>query len=80
AAMVVAAGVGVRDISVPVLAVIGDIRAGKFTDAMQFIDDNRGKLSVVERGQWVDAITGLGSAMPGRVRELQMLSEAVLNC
>ncbi|WP_460777999.1 hypothetical protein, partial [Micromonospora polyrhachis] len=32
AAMVVAAGVGVRDISVPVLAVIGDIRAGKFTD------------------------------------------------
>ncbi|MGW0435750.1 hypothetical protein ACWDV4_24820 [Micromonospora sp. NPDC003197] len=80
AAMVVATGASDNDISVPVLAVIGDIRAGKFSSAKQFIDDNRGKLTTEEKGQWVDAITGLRADMPGHDNALQMLSEAVLNC
>ncbi|MET8280547.1 hypothetical protein [Micromonospora sp. NPDC005174] len=72
--------VGVTDISVSVLTVLGDIKAGEFENAQSFIAANRGKLTVEQKKQWVDAITGLQPAMKNHTDELRLLSAGVLNC
>ncbi|MFG1885211.1 hypothetical protein [Micromonospora sp. NPDC049102] len=72
--------VGVTDISVSVLSVLGDIKAGEFENAQSFIAANRGKLTVEQKKQWVDAITGLQPSMKNHTDELRLLSAGVLNC
>ncbi|MFE9191935.1 hypothetical protein ACFYL6_20225 [Micromonospora sp. NPDC007208] len=76
--MVTAAGV--TDISGSVLTVLGDIKAGRFENAENFIAKNRGTLSVEQKQQWVNAITDLHTSMPNHINELQLLREGVLNC
>ncbi|MET8280450.1 toxin glutamine deamidase domain-containing protein [Micromonospora sp. NPDC005174] len=85
AAMVTA--VGTTDISASVLTVIGDIKAGRFTDANTFIERNRDRLTIEQKQHWVDAITNLREFptmqnMPEQptADHLLQLAQGVLNC
>ncbi|MFG1882902.1 hypothetical protein [Micromonospora sp. NPDC049102] len=72
--------VGVTDISAPVLTVIGEVKAGNFEDANAFIEANRGKLTVTQKQQWVDAIADLRQTMTNKDAQLRILAQGVLNC
>ncbi|MFG1884609.1 toxin glutamine deamidase domain-containing protein [Micromonospora sp. NPDC049102] len=79
--------VGTTDISASVLTVIGDIKAGRFTDANTFIERNRDRLTIEQKQHWVDAITNLREFptmqnMPEQptADHLLQLAQGVLNC
>ncbi|MFG1882896.1 hypothetical protein [Micromonospora sp. NPDC049102] len=85
AAMVTA--VGTTDISASVLTVIGDIKAGRFTDANTFIERNRGLLTTEQKQHWIDAITDLlkfptmqNNKEQKLADNLEKLAQGVLNC
>ncbi|MGC4856348.1 OTU domain-containing protein [Micromonospora sp. DT4] len=66
----------VNDISVPVLQLIGDIEAGRVTDAKAVITANRHKLTPESRERWVEAIAGLCKTRP----HLHVLLDAIFDC
>ncbi|MEO3770689.1 hypothetical protein [Micromonospora sp. B9E7] len=72
--------VDATDISGSMLNVVKLIRTQQFTGAGDFVNANRGKLTVEQKQQWVDAIAGLSAAMPANADQLHRLSRAVLDC
>ncbi|MFG1884809.1 hypothetical protein [Micromonospora sp. NPDC049102] len=74
--------VGTADISISVLNVISDIKAGEFTNAATYIDQHRGRLNTDEKGHWVQAIADLQHvpAMEKNRGDLEELAAAVMNC
>ncbi|MFG1885253.1 hypothetical protein [Micromonospora sp. NPDC049102] len=72
--------VGVTDISASVLTVIGEVKAGNFENANAFIEANRGKLTVAQKQQWVDAIADLRQIMRDNDAQLHILANGILNC
>ncbi|MET8278896.1 hypothetical protein [Micromonospora sp. NPDC005174] len=82
-AMVTAVGGEPDAVSVTVhlLELINDITTGQFEDAQKFIETNRGRVSVDQKAQWVNAIADLQLVLPARhLPHLKLLSEAVYNC
>ncbi|MET8280934.1 hypothetical protein [Micromonospora sp. NPDC005174] len=72
--------VGTTDISASVLTVIGEVKAGNFENANAFIEANRGKLTVAQKQQWVDAIADLRQIMRDNDAQLHILANGILNC
>ncbi|MFG1885615.1 hypothetical protein [Micromonospora sp. NPDC049102] len=71
---------GTTDISSSILTVLADINAGRFTDATQFIENNRNTLTLDQRQQWVEAITDLQHHTPNNGQQLEKLAAAVYEC
>jgi hypothetical protein len=81
ATMVTAADVSdVSHVSAEVLKMIGLIKDDKFTNANDFIQANRNKLTAEQKGNWVDAITHLHDIMHDKDHELRELARGVLQC
>jgi hypothetical protein len=74
--------VGTADISISVLNVISDIKAGKFTNAANYINQHKGRLAADEKGHWVQAIADLQTVptMEKNRGNLEELAAAVMNC
>ncbi|MFG1884721.1 hypothetical protein [Micromonospora sp. NPDC049102] len=68
------------NVTVSILDMIDDIKDGRFSDANRFITDNRAKITVEQKGQWVDAIATLANDIPQHTTQLEALSAAVLKC
>ncbi|MET8233659.1 hypothetical protein ABZS77_23605 [Micromonospora sp. NPDC005298] len=70
------------DFTVSLLRTIGQIKAGKFDDATDFITANSGKLEPGQKTLWVDALAELkGSIADATERgRLQKVLEAVYEC
>ncbi|WP_433550519.1 hypothetical protein ACQP08_21580 [Micromonospora zamorensis] len=70
------------DFTVSLLRTIGQIKAGKFDDATDFITANRGRLEPGQKNTWVDALAELKGSMADATERgrLQKVLAAVYEC
>ncbi|MFJ6167493.1 hypothetical protein ACIQH6_20405 [Micromonospora orduensis] len=70
------------DFTVSLLRTIGQIKAGKFDDATDFITANRGRLEPGQKNTWVDALAELKDSMADATEgaRLQKVLAAVYEC
>ncbi|MET8118528.1 hypothetical protein [Micromonospora sp. NPDC005189] len=70
------------DFTVSLLRTIGQIKAGKFDDATDFITANRGRLEPGQKNIWVDALAELKGSMADATERgrLQKVLAAVYEC
>jgi len=71
---------GTKDLSLPTLGALGEMKAGNFEAALMAFNQYRGQFTVPQKGSILDGLERLKESMPGNVGQIQQLMEAVLDC